>query len=82
MPLGERPTYSGARQVRRRTQRLPRRHAWITGPDGAGPHPGLVLHWERRGSGSDSWWAFCVWLVVEEGVTVQQWLPARLVQPA
>lgn len=81
VPLGQRPTFTGGVRVDRQAKTLPLRHVWITGPDGTGPHPGLVLQWERRGSGADSWWALCVWVVVDDGATVLQWLPARKIRP-
>jgi len=75
VPLAQRATVIGNQPV---GKQLPRRHVWVTGPDNTGPHPGLVLQWERRGQ---DWWALCVWVVIDAGVTVQQWLPARLIRP-
>jgi hypothetical protein len=75
VPLGQRPTVVGTQPV---GAHLPRRHVWVIGPDGDGPHPGLILQWERRGQ---DWWAWCVWVVVDAGVAVQQWLPSKLIRP-
>lgn len=95
VPIGQRPVYMNGQLVRggaeagasassttSSSSQLPRRHVWVTGPDDSGPHPGLVLQWERRGAGPEDWWALAVWVVVDEAVTVQQWLPAKLLRPA
>lgn len=76
IPLRERPTLVGGQTV----SRPPRRHCWVTGPaDAPGPHPGLVISWERRG---EEWWAYVVWTVAADRTVVQQWLPSHLIRPA
>lgn len=51
----------------------------MTGPaDSPGPHPGLVLAWEKR---DDVWWAQVVYLIESDGVLVQQWLRGELLTP-
>ena len=57
-----------------------RRHCWVTGSaDSPGPHPGLVLGWERRG---ECWFAQVAYLLEDEGAFVVHWLPADLLTPA
>jgi hypothetical protein len=76
VPLRDRPTMVGDLPV----DRPPRRHCWVTGPaEAPGPHPGLVITWERR---DDDWWAYVIWTVVTDRTVVQQWLPAELIRPA
>jgi hypothetical protein len=77
LPIGLRPTFIGEQKPERRAE-LPRRHVWVAGA-GGGPHPGLIHQWERRGQ---DWWALVTWVVVDDGMTHQQWLPSRLIQPA
>lgn len=56
-----------------------RRHCWVTGgPDAPGPHPGLVISWEKR---DGSWFGLAVYLIEGDGVLVQQWLPSELLTP-
>ena len=76
IPLRDRMSVVGGQAVNRE----PRRHCWVSGPaDTPGPHPGLVISWERRG---DDWWAYVVWTVVADRTVVQQWLPSALTSPA
>lgn len=75
IPLRDRVTVVGGQAVNHQ----PRRHCWVTGPaDAPGPHPGLVISWERR---RDDWWAYVVWTVVADRTVVQQWLPSALIRP-
>lgn len=56
-----------------------RRHVWVTGPPSSrGPHAGLITAWERRDNG---WHALVIFHVESDHTTVQQWLPAHLLQP-
>lgn len=55
----------------------PHRHIWVTTPDGDAC-PGLLIQWQRRGR---DWWAHAIW-IPEDGIAVQQWLPADKVRPA
>lgn len=56
-----------------------RRHCWVRGAQGApGPHAGLVHEWIRRG---DEWWALVTYVIEQDGVSVQQWLPADVLTP-
>lgn len=56
-----------------------RRHVWIAGtPDARGPHPGLLLAWEKREA---AWFALVSYYLEDDGVLVQQWLPATLLTP-
>jgi hypothetical protein len=56
-----------------------RRHCWVNGTtDAPGPHPGLVLAWEKR---DDGWWALVAYFIEGDGVLVQQWLRGELLTP-
>ena len=57
----------------------PRRHCWVEGPsDAPGPHPGLVIEWQRREGG---WWALVAYYIEVDRVLVQQWLRGELLRP-
>ncbi|GAA3703389.1 hypothetical protein GCM10022399_19950 [Terrabacter ginsenosidimutans] len=56
-----------------------RRHCWVRGgPDAPGPHPGIVLEWQKR---DDRWVALVSYVIEPEGVVVQQWLAPELLTP-
>ncbi len=52
----------------------------MRGPrEAPGPHPGIVLAWEKRGP---NWFALVAYFLETDHAFVQQWLPSDWVTPA
>ncbi len=55
-----------------------RRHVWVRSVDDTRVHAGILIDWRKDAEG---WRAEVAYVLDEEQVLVQQWLPASLVQP-